>query len=237
MSEIPIFAHRGASAYALENSFAAFKKAKLLGADGIEIDIQQSSDDVLVVFHDADLVRLAGIKKSIADCSVEELQQYKLGRRFSRIFSRNRIHTFEEVMKWANKENMAVNIELKKPLLKNPQILKTQLSQIEIMQNSHISSFHLELLQLVKEIRPDVETALIVTKKFDWASVGLLDEIDAIHAHKKYYKQMNLKTCEEASKGVRFYNIKGNENFLKNPHPAVIGWITDYPDRVRKQAK
>lgn len=60
---ISIFAHRGASGYALENTFKAFEKAKKMGADGIELDVQCTKDSVLVVFHDIDLFRLTGKRK------------------------------------------------------------------------------------------------------------------------------------------------------------------------------
>ncbi|MEK4229884.1 glycerophosphodiester phosphodiesterase [Solibacillus sp. FSL H8-0538] len=237
MAHVPIYAHRGASGYAFENSFTAFIKAKLLGADGIEFDIQRSNDDVLVVFHDLHLARLTGVKKFIFDCSAEELGQYKLGYRFSRLFSSKKIPTFEEVMKWANEQQMAVNIEIKESLLMDPTPLIAALLTTELSGNSHFSSFHEELLQLVKVLRPNVETALIVTKKFNWDTLGSCTYIDVVHASKKYYKRRYLKACDYAGKGIRFYGIQGNEDFLKQPHPAVIGWITDYPDRVRKQQK
>ncbi len=47
-----IYGHRGASQYAPENTFAAYKKAIEMGADGIEIDIHKSKDGHLIVCHD-----------------------------------------------------------------------------------------------------------------------------------------------------------------------------------------
>ncbi len=64
-NSIPIFAHRGASGYALENTFKAFEKARKLGADGVEIDIQLTKDDELIVYHDLDLFRLTGKRKKL----------------------------------------------------------------------------------------------------------------------------------------------------------------------------
>ena len=49
-----IIAHRGASALAPENTFAAFQKAIEDGAEGIEFDVRLSKDGVPVVFHDPD---------------------------------------------------------------------------------------------------------------------------------------------------------------------------------------
>jgi glycerophosphoryl diester phosphodiesterase len=47
-----VLAHRGASAIAPENTIAAFSKARELGADGVELDVRRSADDVLIVHHD-----------------------------------------------------------------------------------------------------------------------------------------------------------------------------------------
>jgi glycerophosphoryl diester phosphodiesterase len=55
-----VIAHRGASAAVLENTMAAFERARADGADGIELDVRLTVDGALVVFHDADLRRLAG---------------------------------------------------------------------------------------------------------------------------------------------------------------------------------
>lgn len=235
LKRVPIFAHRGASGSTLENSFQSFVKAKQIGADGIEFDIHCSSDDVLIVYHDSNLKRLSGVDKYIDDCTAEELRKYKLGTRFGRFFAPKKMPLFQEVVDWANEHKMPVNIELKKSLLKNPTALILALSNLQLPTGSHVSSFYEELLIIVKEVQPDIETAIIVTKAFNWETISTQGHIDAIHANKKYYKPLILKLCDEAKKGIRFYGIKGNESFIRKPHPAVIGWITDYPNRVRKQ--
>lgn len=234
MNKIPIFAHRGASAYAVENTLKAFEKAKQLGSDGIELDLQLSKDSILVVFHDLNLFRLTGVRKSILECDFEELASYKLGSRFKRLFSNNRIMSFEQVVKWANEAQIALNIELKESILNNEDVLRQVVQSIELPEKSHFSSFFEPLLDVVKQTRPEFETALIITKKFDWQSMHSRKSYDTIHANKKYYKRHYLEYCDAAKIGIRFYGITGAERFIVNPHPAVVGWITDYPDKVRK---
>ena len=53
------YAHRGASAYAPENTMAAFEKAVEMGADGIELDVQLTKDGELVVIHDETIDRVS----------------------------------------------------------------------------------------------------------------------------------------------------------------------------------
>lgn len=234
MKAIPVFAHRGASNSCLENTFAAFKKAQSMGADGIELDIQISKDGILVVFHDLDLKRLAGKRRNVSDCSFKELQSYKLGKRFTRRFFGHSIESFQTVLDWANEQQMPLNIELKQSLLMNEAAFRQFLVAMQVPKNSHFSSFHERLLRIVKEVRPEMETAYIITKKFDWTTIKKPSFFDTIHAHKRYYKRHYLNNCEDTAMGIRFYGIVGNEPFLKNPHPAVKGWITDFPDKVQK---
>ena len=68
-----VIAHRGASAYAPENSFAACDLALAQGADAIELDIRATSDGRLVVLHDSRLLRTAGDPRAIAGLRADEL--------------------------------------------------------------------------------------------------------------------------------------------------------------------
>ncbi|RHW38438.1 glycerophosphodiester phosphodiesterase [Lysinibacillus yapensis] len=234
---ISIFAHRGASGHALENTFKSFEKARILKADGIELDIQCTKDGVLIVFHDFELFRLTGINKKISECTYEELMNFPLGKHFFRKFSKERIPSFQQVVEWANFHNMPLNVELKETLLNNREAMIEGLKKLKLPAGSHFSSFHDELLRLVKMQRPDYETAFIVTKKFDWQELVNLSHIDAVHAHKKYYKQRYLEAAQQAGKGIRFYAVNGTEPYLAAPDESVVGWITDYPDKVAKKVK
>lgn len=235
---IPIFAHRGASGHALENTLTAFEKAKKLGATGIEIDVQRTKDNVLVVFHDLDLYRLTGINKKISECTYSEISEIPIGKTMlRRKFSKECIPTLQQVLDWAKSQNMPLNIELKQSLLNYRDLLINLLHRLELPQGSHFSSFHEELLQIVKMQRVDFETALIITRKFDWDKISSLSYVNTIHAHKIYYKSKYLEAVKQANVGIRFYSIRGNESYLHNPDPSVIGWITDYPKKVVKAQK
>ena len=88
------YAHRGLfnnDSNAPENSLAAFKKAVDAGY-GIELDVQLSKDEKLVVFHDATLKRMCGIDGNVWDYTLEELQQMKL------LNSNETIPTFEQFL-------------------------------------------------------------------------------------------------------------------------------------------
>jgi glycerophosphoryl diester phosphodiesterase len=74
-----VWAHRGASAHAPENTIAAFELAKAAGADGIELDVRLDGEGNVVVFHDRDLQRLCGRAGRMEDLSAHERRSLRVG--------------------------------------------------------------------------------------------------------------------------------------------------------------
>lgn len=71
---VEVIAHRGASAYAAENSLAAFDVAVATGADRLEFDVRATADGELVLLHDPTFLRTAGDPRAVADVTLAELQ-------------------------------------------------------------------------------------------------------------------------------------------------------------------
>lgn len=87
-----MYAHRGLHEPGVpENSLEAFKRARDAGY-GVELDVQYTSDGKIVVFHDGTLNRMCGVDRKVADCTFDELQQYRLED------SEERIPLFEDVL-------------------------------------------------------------------------------------------------------------------------------------------
>ena len=105
MSSPSIWAHRGASALEPENSLAAFARAAHDGADGVELDVLCCATGEVVVFHDDDLVRLAGRPERIADLPLHEVRAVTLS-------SGARIPTLEEALEVCG-PRLRVNVEIK----------------------------------------------------------------------------------------------------------------------------
>ncbi len=113
VKKIEVTAHRGASVNYPENTMSAFIGAKELGADWIELDIQQTKDNKLIVLHDTNLNRTTGVNKNTWEVTYDEIQTLDAGSFFSSKFEGEKIPLFEDVVKWAKDNNMKLNIELK----------------------------------------------------------------------------------------------------------------------------
>lgn len=107
-----ITAHRGASFDAPENTMAAFNLAWEQGADAVEGDFYLTADSQIVCIHDADTLRTAGIKKIVAQTTLDELRQLDAGQWKDSRFKGEKIPTFAEVMQSIPKGKTFV-IELK----------------------------------------------------------------------------------------------------------------------------
>lgn len=99
-----VFAHRGASAYAVDNTIESFKLAQEMGADGVELDVRKTKDGVLVCVHDA-VLTIDGVEYVIADMTLAELQALEV--------DGCRVPTLDEALDYIKGTGMSVQVEMK----------------------------------------------------------------------------------------------------------------------------
>ena len=107
-----IIAHRGGAAVAPENTVAAFERGIADGADWLELDVQEDADGVIVVEHDRDFMRAAGVKLEVWQATTEDLTDLDIGSSFAPEFSDQRVPTLREILE-LTKGKAGVFIELK----------------------------------------------------------------------------------------------------------------------------
>jgi glycerophosphoryl diester phosphodiesterase len=160
-----IFAHRGCSSLAPENTLAAFKKARETGAPGIELDIHVCASGELIVAHDDSFKRTAGDDRLIGDLSREEIKSIDVGAFFHPSFAGEHPPLLEDVLEECC-PGMYVDIELKTRKTGNdplPGLLAEKLKSLgDRLQNSvSVSSFNPISLISFKKLCPRVPTAVI----------------------------------------------------------------------------
>jgi hypothetical protein len=114
-----IICHRGASEHAHENTLEAFRATFELGGDGNEIDIRQTKDRVLVVFHDDMLDRRLDAYGDVADYTWDELQRFRF-RDPGPFGDQCRIPTLVEVFELHRKHAGLMHLDMKRPGLDKP---------------------------------------------------------------------------------------------------------------------
>ncbi len=110
---ILIVGHRGARAFCPENTILSFRKAIELGVDGIEMDINMTSDGHLVVIHDTTVDRTTNSTGEVSGYTLRELKKLDAGSHFSPEYAGERIPTFEEFLDLVKDKNLLLNVEIK----------------------------------------------------------------------------------------------------------------------------
>lgn len=109
---VEVIGHRGAPQAAPENTLAAFEAAIEQAADWVEIDVQETADGEVVVFHDSDFMKVAGDPRKIWDLDLADAQQIDIGSHFDPAFADQRVPTLAETLALAS-GHAGVLVELK----------------------------------------------------------------------------------------------------------------------------
>lgn len=107
-----IWAHRGANVVAPENTLLAFEEAIKANADGIELDVQLTKDDVMVICHDEKIDRTSEGKGWLKDYTLKELEAINFNVQFEDI-GFTKIPTLKEVLDLIKPTDLTIDIELK----------------------------------------------------------------------------------------------------------------------------
>lgn len=231
-----VWAHRGASAYAPENTMSAFLLAQRLGADGVELDVHLTADGKVVVCHDADIKRTSDGAGVIEDMTYEELVSRDFGYSavFGSRFEGERIPLLEEVYRALLPYDMVINVELKKS---RPELVREVLKLEEEYGAAGAviySSFVHDYLKEIKEINPAAPVAPLY--KYDSSFVELGTELKATAVHPSYHDVLAsadyVKRAHEASLRVHPYTPNDHETLFALTEMGVDAVITNYPDRA-----
>ena len=163
MKSCKVFAHRGASHYAPENTLPAFALAAAQGADGIELDVHLSKDGELVVIHDETLDRTTNGTGLVRDHTLAQLQALCADNHMPG-FADARIPTLREVLALVRPTPLLVNIELKTGVLWYEGIEQKALDLVREMGMADRviwSSFNHYSIETVRQLAPEAETAYL----------------------------------------------------------------------------
>ena len=235
MSKVEITAHRGDNSQAPENTMPAFKAAVENGADWIELDVTQTKDGVLVIFHDADLMRLTGKPDKIWDMTYEELSQINAASHWGPFFRDTRIPRLEEVLDYC-KDKIKLNIEVK---VNDHQTQDFILRLVSLLQEKNmtdqcmITSFDYHSLQVVKQLDPSLKTGFISSKA--------IEQPEAFTSADNFVLSIDLINPETVSrihtlgKEVIVWTVNDAYSVDKCRKAGADNLITDKPKKIMEE--
>lgn len=206
--ELPkVIAHRGASAYAPENTLASFKKASEIGASWVEFDVKLTSDDQVIIFHDDTLDRTTDGEGLVVDHSLKAIQELDAGLWFANEFIQESVPTLVETIDVLSDLGLGANVEIKP----NPgQEKKTSILTYQLLENKWpkqlppllFSSFSRESLLAIRALSDEAQLGLLLA---DWPNdwIEFAQKLNCISIH--VYREILTKEKAECIKQNGFY--------------------------------
>ena len=230
-----IWAHRGASAYAPENTLPAFILAHRLGADGIELDVHITKDRQVVVCHDDKIDRTSNGTGSIADMTLEELRTYDFGKpdEFGTKFAGTRISTLGEVYDALYHTGMNVNVELKySATLEDTVPLVHEITIGHGMKERVIySSFAHEGLKTLMKLDPSAVAAPLYGEMEQAAETALTYRASALHpAYTEAVKEGYIAHAHELGLRMHPWTVNAPAVMQQLLELKADALITNFPD-------
>lgn len=242
MKQTLVWAHRGASGYAPENTMAAFEKAVEQGADGIELDVQMSKDGELVVIHDETLERVSNGTGWVKDFTYSKLIKFNYNRTHPE-YERAQIPTLEEVYELIKPTGLTVNVEIKTGVVLYPEIEERVVELTErmgMLERVIFSSFNHYTVQKIKEINVQAKTGMLycdgIIHPVSYASyvVGA----DALHPALYNIQYPGFwEECRRHKKKVHVWNVDEEAYMRLVCEQKADAMITDYPDIAKQIAE
>jgi glycerophosphoryl diester phosphodiesterase len=230
-----VIAHRGASAYAPENTLRAFELAAHQGADMCELDVQRTADGVLVVFHDDTTGRWETKGRPVAQSTLADLRRLDIGG--------ERVATLAEVCAFARERGMQLNVELKERGI-GAEVVRLLRSE-RVTDQVLISSFRYEALAEVATVAPDMPRACLmgiptfrpdVRLRESWPFLDL-KRVGAVAWHPACqipFLDHVLPIVRRAGYRVNVWTVNDPDDMRRFLVLGVDGIITDTPDVLRQ---
>ncbi len=218
-----VIAHRGASAAFPENTVEAFKAAREMGADWVELDVRRSADGVAVVHHDAHL----SDGRMIGDLAADELPGY--------------VPSLAEALEACGP--MGVNIEIKN-LPDDPDFDGENLVADAVAglidaylgpERALVSSFNVDAADAVRAADPSVPTAFLYGFLDPAQAVGRAraHQMAAIHPFDPCVDAGLVRRAHDAGLAVNVWTVNDPDRMADLVAMGVDGIITDTPDVAR----
>ena len=238
LSSLPqpvIFAHRGASAHAPENTLAAFELALHQQADALELDVKLTSDGQVIVMHDANLERTTGARGLVKDFSLAEVRSLSAGHWFDAAFENEKVPLLEEVLEAFGKR-ILINIELTNYNTPRDALVETVcvlVQRLGVQDHIIFSSFIPGNLAKAKHLLPEVPRALLALNGLlgAWSrSFGFaFGQYEALHPYLSNTTQQQIQRVHRLGRRIHVWTVNAVEDMRLLFKWGVDGIFTDDP--------
>lgn len=234
-----IFAHRGASAYAPENTLAAFELAIRQGADAIELDAKLSADGHVVIIHDATVDRTTDGFGRVADLKLSTLRELDAGSFFDASFQGERIPTLDEVFQTLGSQTL-FNVELTNYTSPRDSLGERAVALVKkhkLTDRVLFSSFNPLVLRKVRRLLPEVAIGWLLPpgwiSRWRWRFIACFVPFEALHPPALEISPELITKMHRRGIRVHVYTVNQPSEMEKLFGWGVDGIFTDDPLAAR----
>ncbi len=230
-----IFAHRGASAQAPENTLAAFELACSQGADAIELDAKLSADGEVMVIHDPTVERTTDGRGRVAELTLADLRAFDAGSFFSEKYRGEKIPTLDQVFESVGRR-LFINVELTNYTTWYDQLVEKVCLLVrrhKLEERVLFSSFLASNLKKAAKLVPEVPRGLLI--KGGWLgawsrSFGFaFGNYAALHPKLVDVSKREVSRVHRLKRRIHVWTVNQVEDVLRLNEWGVDGIITHDP--------
>ncbi|MBM7456417.1 glycerophosphoryl diester phosphodiesterase [Oceanisphaera litoralis] len=205
--------HRGVASLAPENTLAGLREAHRLGLEWVEIDVQLTRDEQVVVIHDEKVDRCTDGRGWVRQYDRNELSRLDAGSWFSPAFAEERIPLLQDYLALAIRLGIHVNIELKLYPEDDAERLCRRVSEVleQGAFDKHMllfSSFEPDCIKFMHELQPDIPRALLVERiPDDWQTQLQQLDCTSLHCHHRHLTRAQALAVKAAGYRLNCYTV------------------------------
>jgi glycerophosphoryl diester phosphodiesterase len=234
----PVIGHRGAAAYAPENTLAGLRKACSLGCRWVEFDVRLTADNQPVLLHDNRLERTTNGRGRVSALSLAAVRRYDAGQWFHSAFAGERVPTLEEALMLLAELGLGANVELKAARGREAAtgaLVADVLARAWPADPAHllISSFQHGALAAARERAPHIARGILFRRvPKNWYNVAAGLGCVTIHGDQQRLRRAVLSEIRRAGYSLLAYTVNDPERAKILFDFGVKSVFSDVPDRL-----
>jgi glycerophosphoryl diester phosphodiesterase len=238
----PVIGHRGAAAYAPENTLAGLRKAKALGCRWVEFDVRLTADNLPVLLHDNRLERTTDGRGRVSALSLAAVRRHDAGRWFHSSFAGERVPTLEEAVMLLAELGLGANVELKAARGKEAAtggVVAELVARTWPADPAHllISSFQQGALAAARDRAPHIARGILFRRvPKNWRKVAAGLGCVTIHADQQQLRPARISEIRRAGYPLLAYTVNNPERAKILFDFGVKSVFSDVPDRLHGAA-
>lgn len=233
-----VIGHRGAKAYAPENTLASIHAAADLGVEWVEVDVKLTKDSEAIIFHDEELERCTGAQGLVKDFTLEEIRELDAGSWYGESFIGEKIPTLEELLNVVLERGMNVNLEIKPCPGRERETAEVMLDlATRIWPDDQppplVSSFQHVSLETAFDMMPEWPRGFLIDEyQPNWKEVADYLKVSTLNFNGNTTKRDVVEEYMEYGKPLLVYTINQPDKARELLRWGVDSFFSDNPDVI-----